>query len=194
LDDADREKMLGILSQLRQILGPDDSLLVYYGGHGTLEDETNRAYWLPLDAVIDEAQNWVSDSDIADAIKRLNPRHALIVADSCYAGGFQVRAVPADRRNEGRAQFLNEVNFRRSRAFISSGGKEPVSDGGGGGHSVFAKALLDTLSKEKSAFTATELFAKLQSVVGGNAKQVPQYFPMKEDEGGQFVFIPARNN
>jgi hypothetical protein len=59
------------------------------------------------------------------------------------------------------------------------------------GHSIFLRALLDALTQEKKPFTAGEMFAKLQTAVGGNSKQIPQYFPMKErHDGGELIFVP----
>jgi hypothetical protein len=192
LDDAGRETMLKTLSQLRAVIRPGDSLLIYYGGHGVYEKETDRAYWLPVDATRDAPQDWVSDADITAALERLSARHVLVVADSCYAGAFRHRGVDPEQPTMNRVQFLDEVNLRKSRNFISSGASEPVADGGGRGHSVFAQALLDGLSQESKPFTAGELFGKhIQTVVGGSSQQIPQFFPMKEGhEGGEFVFVP----
>ncbi len=195
LEDAERDRILHALSQLRAVLRPEDSLLIYYGGHGVYEKETDRAYWLPIDATRDAPEDWVSDADISTALSRLTARHILIVADSCYAGAFRHREAEPDRTAMSRVQFLDEVNVRQSRNFITSGASEPVADGGGKGHSIFAQVLLDALSGEKKPFTAGELFAKyIQPQVGGNAKQIPQYFSMKEGhEGGEFVFVPIPN-
>jgi hypothetical protein len=196
LDDAERERMLHVLSQLRAVLKPADSLLIYYGGHGVYEKETDRAYWLPVDAARDAPEDWVSDADISAALSRLTARHILVVADSCYAGAFRHRGGEPDRTTMSRIQFLGEVNLRQSRNFLTSGASEPVADEGGNGHSVFARTLLDALSKEKKPFTAGELFSKyIQTDVGGNSKQIPQYFPMKDGhEGGEFVFVPTPPN
>jgi hypothetical protein len=195
-DAADRDAMLKVLSQLRAVVTPADSLLVYYGGHGIYEKETDRAYWLPVDATRDAPQDWVSNADISDALARLPARHILVVADSCYAGAFRSRGgVDPNPAAQSRVQFLEAANLRQSRNFLTSGANEPVADGGGNGHSVFVRALLDALAQEKKPFTAGEMFAKLQSAVGGNAKQIPQYFPMKEGhDGGEFVFVPQSVN
>jgi hypothetical protein len=199
LDDADRQRMLKVLAQLRYVLAPGDSLLLYYGGHGIYEKVTDSAYWLPVDAAPDSPDSWISGAEITAALARLHARHILVVADSCYSGGFRSRGGEQKRDAMSRVQFLDGVNLRPSRNFISSGANEPVADGGGNGHSVFARALIDGLAKEKAPFTAGELFEKyIQSVVGGNSKQIPQYFqiPMKDNENydGEFVFVPQRTN
>ena len=35
-------------------LKPDDSVLVYYAGHGWLDPESGRGYWVPVDAAGDD--------------------------------------------------------------------------------------------------------------------------------------------
>jgi hypothetical protein len=141
-------------------------------------------------------QDWVSNADISDALARLSARHILIVADSCYAGAFRNRGgIDPDPAAQTHVQFLEGANLRPSRNFLTSEANEPVADGGGNGHSIFVRALLDALAQEKKPFTAGEVFAKLQSAVGGNSKQIPQYFPMKKGhEGGEFIFVPESAN
>ncbi|HET8542668.1 MAG TPA: caspase family protein [Anaeromyxobacter sp.] len=92
---------------------------------------------------------------------------------------------PGDQR----AQFLYEVGSRTSRRLLSSGANEPVRDGGGDGHSVFARALLNALQGiPEDAFTATELFVRIQGQVGRSG-QVPQFTSLRAgDTGGDVVF------
>jgi uncharacterized caspase-like protein len=193
LQDASREQMTRTLSMLRKVLQPEDSLFLFFAGHGVKESETDSAYWLPVDAEKDEPQTWVSAGDVQAAIQRLIVRHVLVVADSCFSGEFR-RGDPAAAGSDaqGRAQFLGQSMLRASRRFISSGANEPVADGGGRGHSVFARALLDGLRDATEPFTSNELFTRhLVSRVAGKAKQVPQFFPMKEGhDGGDLVFAP----
>jgi hypothetical protein len=41
--------------------------------------------------------------------------------------------------SEGYKRYINALASKRSRVLMASGGNEPVLDGGGGGHSVFAR-------------------------------------------------------
>ena len=68
-----------------------------------------------------------------------------------------------------------------------------VADGGSGGHSVFANALLRGLTQiDKDVFTAEEIFHDfiLEAVAGG-ASQTPEYNPIRSSghESGDFVFV-----
>ena len=194
LKNATKADMDRAFSRLRKILTPADSVLVFYAGHGIYEKETDQAYWLPVDAEAGEPQTWVSAHDVQAAIQRLEVRHVLVVADSCFSGGFRRRGGDVeDKSAMSRVQFLTNSMTRASRTFISSGDNEPVADGGGRGHSLFARSLLDALDKENKPFTAGELFqAHIKAMVVGKSGQSPQYFPMKEGHaGGEFVFFPV---
>jgi uncharacterized caspase-like protein len=193
LINATRSEMVHAFSEIHQVAGADDSVLIYYGGHGVYEKETDRAYWLPVDALASEPGDWYSDQDLAAEIARLNAKHVLVVADSCFSGAFRTRGASAHTPEMSRLQFLDQVTLRASRNLLTSGGKEPVADGGGRGHSIFAQALLDGLQQDSQPFTAGELFENhIKKSVGGRASQIPQYFPMREgDDGGEFVFFPV---
>lgn len=194
LKNATKVEMERALSRLRKVLTPADSLMVFYAGHGIYSKELDQAYWLPVDAEADEPSTWLSAYAVQSAIQLLEARHVLVVADSCFSGGFRKRGTePED--NSPRLQRLTNSMSRASREFISSGDNEPVSDGGGRGHSMFARALLDALDGENKPFTAGELFQNhVKSAVGGKSGQSPQYFPFPTKEGhdgGEFVFLPV---
>ena len=53
----------------------------------------------------------------------------------------------------------------KSRMVITSGNIEPVLDGGGGKHSVFARALIEVLLETRSPLTSTELYTRVSQIV-----------------------------
>lgn len=106
--------------------------------------------------------------------------------------------MPADAADHAdRQRALLRLAERKSRILISSGSNEPVEDLGGGGHSVFARALLTGLEEmEPSAFSARELFDRhILPFVAANADQEPQYRPIEKvgHEGGDLVFVRSGN-
>ena len=66
----------------------------------------------------------------------------------------------------------------KSRVVITSGNVEPVLDGGGGNHSVFARGLIEVLSTNVDTITATDLYNQTSRLVVNDAlnlgvKQTP---------------------
>lgn len=196
--DATRQQTISALYSYRQTLEPDSSLLVYYAGHGYKDHEEQKAYWLPVDAARDDPSNWIMADEVTTRIKVMPSRHVIVVSDSCYSGTLMRGIGEAPPRAGERAQFLQRMMAGRSRTLMASGGDEPVADGGGGKHSVFANALLRGLREmNKDGFTAAELFrSHVEESVGGRAQQMPEYQALRGSghESGDFVFVRARPN
>ena len=190
--DVTRIDIVRALNRFRMKLRGDDSFLIYYAGHGEFDKVTNKAYWLPVDARSDEDTNWIIVDTITSNIKRIPSRHILIIADSCYSGTFTRRAVTELVSDQERVRYLSKMQAKRSRTLLASGGNEPVSDIGGQGHSVFAKALLRGLAGiDYKEFTAEELYYQyIKEMVAGSSEQTPEYNIIRNSghEGGDFVF------
>lgn len=197
LDGAATQR--GLMQGLRTTvagLGENDNLLIYFAGHGQLDDLTQDGYWVPVDGLIDEPTTWITNSSIrklltADTIRAKN---IMVIADSCYAGsllrgGFGGTS-PVDLGYEAQAL---ELATKKSRQIIASGGIEPVADAGRDGHSLFAYYFLKALSDNtRNVIDLERLFIKnvWDSVLksGGQRPQIGRLqTPM--DENGQFVII-----
>lgn len=191
--NATRQEIFQAISYYRQNAVSSDNLLVYYAGHGHFDRDAEKAYWLPVDARREDAANWISADDITSNLKAVPARHVLIVSDSCYSGTIYRGLGLAATETVERDRFIKKMMAGKSRTLMSSGGNEPVSDGGGDGHSVFGRVFLNGLAKiERASFTASELFrAFVQEQVAGNANQTPEYNPLRNSghEDGDFVFI-----
>lgn len=191
--NAGRQDIFQAISFYRQKLDQNDNLLVYYAGHGHFDREADKAYWLPIDARQEDSGNWVSADDITSNVKAIPARHVLIVSDSCYSGTIYRSLGLAVGEISERDRFLQKMQAGRSRTLMASGGNEPVADGGGDGHSVFARVFLTGLTKmERHKFTGAELFRDfVQERVAGKADQTPEYNPLRNSghESGDFVFV-----
>ncbi len=196
LADAKRVEIINALNEYRRSLKPDDKLLVYYAGHGHFDDETKKAYWIPTDGEQSSNANWIIADDVTANIRAIPARHILIVSDSCYSGAL-VRATDFRLSTLAeRERYLEKMRGGKSRLLMASGGNEPVTDGGGSGHSVFAWALLNGLrGMDERVFTAEELFHQyIKERVAGKSDQTPEYNPLRNSghESGDFVFVRVR--
>lgn len=187
LINATRADIITALDEYRGKLGENDNLLIYYAGHGWLDREAERGYWLPVDASDINRTNWLSNADITDGLKAMKAKHVLVVADSCYSATLSRAVVIRDTS----PNYLSRLAQKRSRTVMTSGGLEPVSDSGGGRHSVFAKVFLDLLRENPGVLEGTEMFGKLRRSVLVNARQTPEYGDIRfaGHEGGDFLFV-----
>ena len=193
LIDATRHRLVVALNRLRAELTENDSLLIYYAGHGVLDTATDTGFWLPVDADADNEANWVSIATLTRNMRAMSAKHVMVVADSCYSGKI-VRAAPVKlpTGRDNRA-WLERMAGKRSRTALTSGGLEPVVDSGGGRHSVFAKAFLDALRDNSEMIDGRTLFDRVRMPVVLNAEQTPEYADvrMAGHDGGDFVFVPT---
>jgi uncharacterized caspase-like protein len=194
--NATRKEILSAINFFRKRLTEKDSFLIYYAGHGEYEKSAGKAYWLPVEAQRDDPADWIIADDITSNVKRLSSKHVLIVSDSCYSGTL-TRSAQTDLANRGeRDEFLKKLSERPSRTLMASGGNEPVADGGGSGHSIFADSFLTALKEiDSPVFAADELFYQhVKSRVAGRSDQVPEYNQLRNsgDEGGDFVFVKRK--
>jgi hypothetical protein len=190
-EQATRTKIIAELEYLIANAKPNDNVFIYYSGHGEFKKEMNRGYWVPVDAKTNSTSNYISNSDLQDFIKAIPSKHTLLVSDACFSGDI-FRGNTVSVPFEESEKYYKEVHNLASRQAITSGGIEPVMDGGKDGHSVFAYYFLRTLrSNGNKYFDAGQLYTKLKIPVINNSEQTPKISPIKKtgDEGGQFIFI-----
>lgn len=187
LENPDRGDIIDTFDELREVLSEQDNLLIYYAGHGWLDKQSGRGYWLPIDARSDRRSRWVSNTDLTDALQALLAKHVMVVADSCYSGTL-TRSIKVPERNKA---YLERIAKKRARVVLSSGGLEPVADSGGGKHSVFAAQFLKALRSNEGVLDGTKLFEKVRNTVVLNADQTPEYSDIRKagHEGGDFLFV-----
>lgn len=193
--DGTRSEIELAIDELQDRVGPNDSLLIYFAGHGYQDlGHAGTGYWIPVDGKNPEEPghrtSWISNGFVSDYVEKVKARHVLLISDSCYAGTFAQRG---DLRGAFFAtpEYIKRKAGMNSRRAITSGDVEPVLDGGGNGHSVFAYHLLQALeSRQDPYLTAEQLFKSVFQPISSSAPQTPQYFVMSgSDQGGDFVFV-----
>jgi uncharacterized caspase-like protein len=191
LEDASRDDVLVALERYRRELTASDNLLVYYAGHGWLDEEADEGYWLPVDASADSQVNWIPNATLTSSFKAIRAKHVLVVADSCYSGKL-TRGIAV--RGNRAPDYIARMAEKRARMVISSGGLEPVLDGGRGDHSVFAGAFLEALRTNRGVLDTTSLFSQIRREVMLGADQTPELADIRKSghEGGDFLFVPRR--
>jgi TPR repeat protein/uncharacterized caspase-like protein len=202
LADATRREMFTALNTLRSQLGSNDNLLVFYAGHGDIDPVTQRGYWVPVDGERRNRSNWMSVLDVTDQLNALPARQVLVVADSCYSGTMArtaLAASDADLAPGRRWDALRAMGRLRARVALTSGGLEPVVDGGAGQNSLFAKSLLDVLNAVNEPIEARRVHEELAARFSLRAtrlriQQKPEYAPIRfaGHEAGDFLFVPQR--
>jgi tetratricopeptide (TPR) repeat protein len=194
-EEATRSNILAKLRYLAKRVGPDDSIVIFYAGHGHMDPITKSGSWIPVESSmsLDDTSAWVSNYDIKNYMKvdAIKAKHILLISDSCFSGDFF-------RGNRGRLPEVTDKVIKRayersSRQAITSGGVEPVVDAGFGGNSVFTHFMVQALEEnEKPFLIPSDFFPEIKAGVALNAKQFPLFGTLKDtgcQEGGELVFF-----
>ncbi len=201
LKDATRRDILKALNSFRKHLKENDNLLVYYAGHGHLESDIDRGYWIPVDAEIDDTSQWILTPSITDLLELMSAKHVLVVADSCFAGKLTRSSLAKLRpglSEDARMTMLKTIAKKHVRTALTSGGEHPVLDVGGKGHSVFTSAFLEVLRENQIILETERLFWAVRTRVVKAAsrydmEQIPTYWPIQfagHESLGDFIFVP----
>ncbi len=195
-----RADIMRKLNEYRQKLTSEDNFLLFYSGHGTLEEQNREGYWIPALAERGNNAEWLETNAVAGQLKIFNARQILVIADSCY-GGIMTRNMVAELRGgltpEQRFDNLTKLAANRPRVVMSSGGLQPVLDTGLGKHSPFTGTLIDLLRTNDDLMETIKLYDAVRLRVAEIAsryklEQIPTYGPMvrSEHSTGDFVFVP----
>jgi hypothetical protein len=182
-----KQEIIAALNKLAGELGPDDSLLIYYSGHGYTLERNGAGYWLPSDAPVDDPKRWISNEDVSRLLAAIPSRQVALVTDSCYSAAFTREGSAA----VGRGASAEELLTKRSVVVLASGGDEPVSDEAKEGHSVFAWNLMNTLKAVENWRPGTNVFSQIQVGVRKELPQTPRYGAVSaagHQPGGDYLF------
>jgi hypothetical protein len=172
MPNAGKQQIIGTLNALAATLGPRDSVVIYYAGHGQVVPKTGLGYWQPANADATKPETWLSNSDIGKLVGVFGATQVAVISDSCYSGSL----VSDERiRPTGAAADANSLLERRAAVVMSSGGNEPVFDAGKNGHSPFAFSLMQALQGVPTWQAGGNVFERVRFAVARELPQRPRY-------------------
>jgi uncharacterized caspase-like protein len=187
IKNASKAKIIEALNGMAANAKREDSVLLFYAGHGYLMEDTNMGFWIPIDGSVKTAANWVSNTDISKLLAAIPARQLILVSDSCFSGSL-TREQKVDYKGALKPE---DVLRKRSVLVFSSGGDEPVSDEGKEGHSIFAWSLIKTLDEATGTTPGQEVWRSVRKRVTQDYSQEPQYgavLSAGHTEGGEYLF------
>jgi tetratricopeptide (TPR) repeat protein len=172
-----------LFAELRAQTGRDDSVFVFYAGHGYTDEITKSGSWIPTDGGTDllAQTNWLPNIHVRNMLDALPAKHVFLVSDACFSGDIlnAQRGVP--RIN---SDYYRRAYAKVSRQVMTSGASESVPD-----TSEFALRLKSSLRRAEGVCIDPQyLFTQ--------AREVRQTQPMlgtiaggEHQEGGSFLFF-----
>lgn len=207
--DATRDAVLEGLDDLAARASEDDTVCVYFSGHGTVFSSSggDDSALLTVDSdLADIAGTAISSVDLATALAQIKARRVLVFIDSCHAGGTKIAKRPTDDQGREFKSGYSETAFAklavgRGRALMASCRADEESNIiRGARNSVFTAALLAGLqgAAEKDGSGVIKVFDLFEYVADEVPKSVTddqhpifkadnleQNFPVALSRGGK---------
>jgi ABC-type nitrate/sulfonate/bicarbonate transport system substrate-binding protein len=185
-------------------LGPDDSLVLFFAGHGGtrrhhVQDKVIKAgYLIPVDAQAspERTATWIDLEAWLRAVSLLPAKHILVVLDACHSG---IALDPIMKwRDVGSWHDvpLSTLNTRRSRRIITSALDDEVAldSGPAYGHSLFTGCLFEGLThgvrKDGDMITTGSelgLYVQRRVKTYPSSRQTPDFGTFALDDRGEMI-------
>lgn len=192
-----------LLDELAPQLEPDDSLVVFFAGHGHTEaiqlgaKKVKTGYLIPVEGRLPQERKFSAYIELDSFLKnlaKLPARHVLLILDACYSGFALGSSVEVLRSYE---RYTDDLGRRLSRRVITSAMEDqPALDTGPiPGHSLFTGTLIEGIgggradAETKGFVTSSELALYLQKTVGSasDSRQTPDFGSFALDDRGELV-------
>lgn len=186
------------------MLGPEDSLVLFYAGHGGTrrhhvgDKEIQTGYLIPADASdsTNKVTTWIELEGWLRAISLLPAKHILVILDACHSGIALDPIIKYRDVNSRQDTSLLTLSERRSRKIITSARADQVALDCGPlhGHSLFTGCLIEGLThglrqRTHRVITGAELGLYVQRRVSDYAgsEQTPDFGTFALDGRGEMV-------
>ena len=187
VENAKQADMQTKLGEFLAMLGPDDTALFFYAGHGVQIANENFLVpvdFVPADSVPAAKLNTTSVALIFEELKARRARKNIIILDACrsnpVAEKYSLEAGLAQPQNAGKETFV---------AFSTSIG-QVAADNPDGRNSWFTEALADYISQPTLTIGIDEIFNRVKKRVSDatDGKQTP--WVTSSMSGEPFYFHP----
>ncbi len=196
ITDGTRGDIIRALNLIIKQVSPNDSVLVFYAGHGYLNKDTDEAFWIPVDAQGADETNYLSHETIKRKLGVIADKasHVLLVSDSCFSGTM-VRGVELVQ-DRAKPDYYSKNAMLKSIQIVAAGGDEFVDDNfRSTGHSPFSYFFIKELENNTNQFLSVgEFMPRIEKNVAGSARQNPVTGRLygAGDESGEFIFTQAK--
>ena len=183
--NATKAAIFRLLDRLASSTRPEDSVLIYYAGHGYLDEKSSTSFWAPVDAGQDkfEQKNWIASAQLRGYLSNLKARHVLLISDSCFAGDILDASRSAEPIID--AEYYRNAYARVSRQVLTSGASETVSD-----TSSFSRQLKLALDgNTQPCVDPLGLFFQIRLGVTGSTPLLGSLKDSGQQQGGAFLLF-----
>ncbi len=127
-EHATKAGIIMLFKRLIDTTRPEDSVFIFYAGHGYLDELSDTGFWIPTDGGEDiyTQENWLTNMQVRGFIRKMKARHVSLISDSCFSGDIlnPSRGKIPDITDD----YFKKAYSRVSRQVLTSGASETVPD------------------------------------------------------------------
>ncbi|GHV90483.1 hypothetical protein AGMMS50268_09860 [Spirochaetia bacterium] len=170
--------------ELRRKVGNNDSVFVFYAGHGQTDSLTNTGFWIPVDGADNHyAQtNWLSNQQVRKLLSALPAKHVFLISDACFSG--DILDISRGSSPQINSEYYRRAYSRVSRQVMTSGASESVPDS-----SEFAQRLKSALRRAEGLCIDPEGIFITVREVRTTQPMLGTIAGSEHQSGGSFLFF-----
>ena len=196
LEDPTQEEILGKIYEYNaRTFRPQDQLLIFFAGHGFFDENLGEGFVVARNSLLNDLGkgSYIPHSILRQRVENIKSEHIFLVMDVCFGGTLD----PVFSKSRGDSysnitdtEFLIRKLSKRTRKFLTSGGKQYVPDGTPGSHSPFAAKFIQALKErggtENGMITISDFQRYLQKL---STEPRLGKFSDTDDPASDFVFV-----
>jgi WD40 repeat protein len=144
--EATKKNILSLMDELARIIRPEDVLLFYYAGHGSMVE--NKFFFIPTESVSLYQEDKLNKESIyagliQEKLKNIPALKQIVILDACQSGGStEILAQRGASEEKALAQLSRGSGVH---VLAASGSEQFAAEVGELGHGVFTYILLNAL-------------------------------------------------
>ncbi len=200
--NPNRDRILDTIERYREKkYGEEDQLLIFFAGHGFYSEKDMSGFIVTKTSKRREEDpymdSFISHTMLRNRIDTIGATHILLILDSCFSGTIDPKLGDAGHRGPP-PKDVSDLKFVKrflkfpTRRYLTSGGKEYVSDGIPGHNSPFASSILEALrsySDNHRVLTYYNLIDGVRRATVDEKAQPRQGTFGNNEPGSDFFFI-----
>jgi len=84
-EEATKKNIYKKLLELIDLIQKNDSLIIYFAGHGDFNSTLNECYWIPIEAIPSQIDTYIPMSEFINFISAISAKHILVFSDSSFS-------------------------------------------------------------------------------------------------------------
>ncbi len=178
-EKATNKNIQDIFKKYVTTLTEESNLIIYFSGHGGLDDSMNRGFWVPVEGNKDYT-TWIPNETVQTFIQQIQAKHIFIISDCCFSWSLLIQ--------NGTKSTSDYYTFPSRWALTS--GQSFTYDGTEDENSFFSHSVVSFLKNTTEDIRVSSLIEYVKEQFSLNQFQAPQGHPFmdKNHKGGEFIF------